>query len=291
MMNGSDQSETTSLTQSWPTTPKRSVPIYYVQSPSRESHEEEDKSSNQGRSLDSPLGSRSSSSSRVSGKVPGRNRGGLHEREWRVIQEEEDEEGEEPIRRSHVCAVGLAAIVGVFFLFCLVMWGATSTRPFAPHISLKKLTVNDFYTGQGLDMRGVPTKMLTVNCWLQMRVHNPATFFGIHISSTSFNLLYYDLTLASGQIEEYYQARKSWRDVSVEIKGNKVPLYGASTGFEAGYGSREVPLRLELELKTRGDVVGKLLRSKHLLQVSCYFTINPNNPKSVGFVEDSCTYH
>jgi hypothetical protein len=65
---------------------------------------------------------------------------------------------------------------------------------------LQSLTVHNFYFGEGSDVTGVPTKMLTVNCSMRMLVHNPATFFGIYVSSKSVNLMYSDLTVATGEV-------------------------------------------------------------------------------------------
>jgi hypothetical protein len=65
---------------------------------------------------------------------------------------------------------------------------------------LQSLTVHNFYVGVGSDITGVPTKMLTVNCSMRMTVHNPATFFGIFVSSKSVNLMYSEITVATGEV-------------------------------------------------------------------------------------------
>ena len=67
-------------------------------------------------------------------------------------------------------------------------------------ILVQSLAVNNIYIGEGSDFTGVPTKMLTVNGSLRLSVYNPATFFGIHVSSTPVNLVYSDITIASGQV-------------------------------------------------------------------------------------------
>ena len=50
------------------------------------------------------------------------------------------------------------------------------------------------------DSTGVPTKMLTVNVSLKISVYNPATLFGIHVSSTPVNLVYSEIVVATGQV-------------------------------------------------------------------------------------------
>lgn len=58
----------------------------------------------------------------------------------------------------------------------------------------------NFYSGEGSDFSGVPTKMLTVNCSAKMSITNPATFFGIHVRSTTVNLIFSQITVATGQV-------------------------------------------------------------------------------------------
>ncbi|XP_043725553.1 uncharacterized protein LOC122672121 [Telopea speciosissima] len=158
-------------------------------------------------------------------------------------------------------------------------------------LSLQSLAVNSFYFGEGSDLTGVPTKMLTVNCSLKMSVYNPATFFGIHVSSTPVNLIYLEITVATGQLTNYYQPRKSHRTVSVTMEGNKVPLYGAGASLAAvSKSSGGVPLRLEFEIQSRGYVVGKLVRTKHHRHISCPVVVDSSMNNPIKFKQDSCTY-
>ena len=71
-------------------------------------------------------------------------------------------------------------------------------------LSFQSFTVHNFLFGEGSDMTGVPTKMLTVNCSARMTVHNPATFFGIHVSSKAVNLMYSEMTVATGEVRMKY---------------------------------------------------------------------------------------
>lgn len=67
-------------------------------------------------------------------------------------------------------------------------------------VFFQSLAVHNFYFGEGSDITGVPTKMLTMNCSMRMSVYNPATFFGIHVSSTTISLMYSDIAVATGQV-------------------------------------------------------------------------------------------
>lgn len=61
--------------------------------------------------------------------------------------------------------------------------------------------MHNLYVGEGSDFTGVPTKMLTVNGSLKLSVYNPATIFGIHVSSAPINLIYSKIPVATGQVD------------------------------------------------------------------------------------------
>ena len=65
---------------------------------------------------------------------------------------------------------------------------------------MQSLRVENFYAGEGTDGTGVPTKFVTMNCSLEIDVHNPSTMSGIHVSSTSIQLYYSQIPIASGQV-------------------------------------------------------------------------------------------
>ncbi|KAL7134763.1 hypothetical protein ABFS83_11G047500 [Erythranthe nasuta] len=84
-----------------------------------------------------------------------------------------------------------------FAAICLVFWCAG--RPYKPHIRIQSLRVKNLYYGQGSDHTGVPTKFITVNCSASLAIYNPATFFGIRVTSHTANLKFSQITVASGQ--------------------------------------------------------------------------------------------
>ena len=73
-------------------------------------------------------------------------------------------------------------------------------QPYAMAHFFQSLIVHNFYLGEGADITGVPTKMLNLICSVKMTVYNPATFFGIHVSSKSVNLMYSDIAVATGEV-------------------------------------------------------------------------------------------
>lgn len=280
--------------------PKRAV--YYVQSPSRDSHDGDKVSSvnNNNSPVESPSHhsyghhSRTSSASRVSGSyLNDKGNRKRDEKGWpecKVIEEEEgyNDQREGLSRRTQIF-VGVVGFVLIFTLFCLII--AAAARPYKVKISVKSLTVHNFYFGEGTDMTGVPTKMLTVNCSVRMTVHNPATFFGIHVSSKAVNLMYSEITVATGEMKKHYQPRKSTRIVTVNVEGSKVPLYGAGASFTGLMDSGKIPMTLVFEVRSRGNVVGKLVRSKHRRGVSCSVAIDSHKTEPIKLKENACKHN
>lgn len=304
MMHTKSESDITSLAPSSPSrSPKRQV--YYVQSPSRDSHDGDKSSSMQATPIyNSPMESpshpsfgrhsRNSSASRFSGifrSSSGRkgSRSKRNDKGWPectvILEEGSYDELDQTFLRRFQALIALLSFVLLFTVFCLIIWGAS--RPYRAEVVVKSLVVNNFYIGEGSDFTGVPTKMLTVNGSLRMIVYNPATLFGIHVSSTPINLIYSKISVANGQLKKYYQPRKSRRIVTVNLEGSKVPLYGAGVTNIGG----EVPLVLEFEIRSRGNVVGKLVRVKHRRQVSCPLVMDSSSNKAIKFKNDSCTYY
>ena len=157
-------SEVSSLTQSSPSrSPSRRGPVYYVQSPSRDSHDgEKTTNSFQSSPVLSPMGSpphshsnsslgphsRDSSSTRFSGSRKHHNNGSASNRKgsswkpWKdqfnAIEEEGllDDDGDSHglSRRSYFMAFVVGFLV-LFSLFSLILWGASRSQK--PTITMK----------------------------------------------------------------------------------------------------------------------------------------------------------
>ncbi|PWA74679.1 late embryogenesis abundant protein, LEA-14 [Artemisia annua] len=305
-MHAKTDSEVTSLTASSPQrSPRR--PVYYVQSPSRESDSHDgEKTTNSFHSTPvlSPSGSpgrqsRNSSSTRYSGSLrPGSRKGSQHqhhrkgEKGFDAIEEEGlyDEDGRKPIPRR---CYFLAFVVGFFVLFtffALVLWGAA--RPQKPVITMRSIAFDQFVVNAGADASGVATEMVTLNATIKFNFRNRGTFFGVHVSSTTVDLAYTELTLASGSIKKFYQKRKGHRLVSVNVRGVGVPLYGGGVNWssERGKLTAPVPLNLNFTVKAKAYVLGKLVKPRFNKKVSCAIVYKPtkviNTPISL---KNSCT--
>ncbi|XP_075503687.1 uncharacterized protein LOC142541036 [Primulina tabacum] len=307
MLHTKSESDITSLAPSSPSrSPKRA---YYVQSPSRDSQDGDKSSSmhatpNFRSPMESPshpsVGrhSRNSSSSRFSGifrsssgRKSGRKR--MNDKGWpecNVIMEEGnyDELNDKTYMRCCQALMAFLGFIVLFSVFCLIIWGAG--RSYKAEVVVRSLSVNNLYIGSGADFTGVPTNMLNLNGSLRISIYNPATFYGIHVSATPVNLIYTDVVVATGQLKKYFQPRKSHRTMMVHIEGTKVPLYGAGSTLVISNNAFKVPLTLEFEIRSRGDVVGKLVRTKHLRRISCPLVLDSTSNRDIKFKKDSCTY-
>ncbi|KAF0917335.1 hypothetical protein E2562_017509 [Oryza meyeriana var. granulata] len=316
MKPATSESDMTSLATSSPSRSPKAGPAYYVQSPSRDSHDDGDKSSStqatpvyNNSPLDSPSHhsfgrhSRVSSASRFSGNLRSASgsRGGgrrrMNAKGWRevdaAIDEEEEgvydefDDGYEP-SRCCVFAFRFSVLVLAFTVLCLIVWGIA--RHYKPGVVVKSLTVGNFYAGEGTDRTGVPTKLVTMNCSLQINVHNPSTMFGIHVSSTSIRIMLSEIAIANGQLEKFYQPRSSHHVALVIVHGEKIPLYGAGATLALSNAGGAVPLTIDLAVRTRGYVIGKLVRVTHTKRVKCPVVIDSGSSKPIRFTQSACSY-
>lgn len=323
-MHAKTDSEVTSIAASSPTRSPPRRPVYYVQSPSRDSHDgEKTATSFHSTPVLSPMGSpphssvgrhsRESSSTRFSGSLkPGSRKispneasargavaagGKPGQKSWKecdVIEEEgllEEEEYQKPLpRRCYVLAFVLGFFV-LFSFFSLIIWGAA--RPQKPKITMKSVKFERFSFSSGSDATGVATEMASVNCTLKFLYRNTATFFGVHVSSSPIDLSYSQITLATGNIEQFYQSRKSQKLVTVSVIGDKIPLYGSSStlvGTSTGVPTAPVAMNISLVVRSRAYVLGRLVKPKFLRRIDCAVTLDPKKLSSPISLKNACTY-
>ncbi|XP_059279338.1 uncharacterized protein LOC132033390 [Lycium ferocissimum] len=319
-MHTKTDSEDTSLAPSSPDHTRR--PVYYVQSPSRDSHDgEKTTTSFQSTPVLSPMGSpphshssvgrhsRESSSSRFSGSLKpgsrkispndaangGRNnrKGQKHWKECDVIEEEgllDDEERSKSIPRR---CYFLAFVVGFFVLFSffsLILWGASRSQK--PKITMRNIKFESFRIQAGSDNSGVATDMISMNATVKFRYRNTATFFGVHVTSSPVDLSFSELTIGSGAMKKFYQSRKSQRVVAVSVIGNKIPLYGSGSTLSTPKGATTlpVPLKLNFKLRSRAYVLGKVVKPKFYKTIDCLITFN-SQKLNIAIPLKNCTYN
>ncbi|XP_065043874.1 uncharacterized protein LOC135584503 [Musa acuminata AAA Group] len=322
-MHAKADSEVTSLAASSPPrSPRRQV--YYVQSPSRDSHDGEKTTATTSfhstpvlspmaspRHSHSSVGpqSRDSSSSRFSGGIKpgggprkmsshddrkgGRSKSDKAWKECATIEEEgllEDEREEKGLPRRCYYLAFLLGFVILFSFFALILWGASRSQK--PEITMKSIRFENFIIQAGTDASLVPTDMATLNSTVRFSFRNTGTFFGVHVSATPFVLSYDQLTLAGGDMNNFYQSRKSQRNVEVVVLGKKVPLYGGGPSLASSPGSvATVPLSLSFMVKSRAYVLGKLVKPKFEIGVQCKVVMKPAKLNTRGSLKNSCQYY
>ncbi|GMH14794.1 hypothetical protein Nepgr_016635 [Nepenthes gracilis] len=307
-MHAKTDSDLTSLPgSSPPRSPSRRPGLaYYVQSPSRDSHDGE-KTTNSFHSTPaalSPMGSpprshsnsslgrhsRDSSSTRFSRSTkPGSGKAGLNSggkngrkiKEWKddprfdAIEEDEgllgeDDEDEKGLSRRWYFVGFVAAFIVLFSFFSLVLWGASRRQK--PIIAMKSVNFEMFDVQAGVDYSGVATAMASLNATVKLGYRNRATFFGVHVASTPVQLFYQQLTIASGTIDDFYEKRKSERDITVQLMGSSIPLYGGGSNLASENGAPTLPVQLTLyfRVRSRAYVLGKLVKPKFYRSISCF---------------------
>lgn len=210
-----------------------------------------------------------------------------------MIEEEgllEDEEREKGLpRRCYFLAFVLGFFV-LFSFFSLILWGAS--KPQKPKITMKSITFEQFTVQAGSDFTGVATDMITVNSTVKLIYRNTGTFFGVHVTSTPLDLIYSQISVASGSINAFYQSRKSQRTVTVVVAGNMIPLYGTGAGLSSSSGTTTVPaaLNLNLAVRSRANVLGKLVKTKFYRKIHCSVTYDPKKINVPISLKNSCTY-
>ncbi|XP_022751261.1 uncharacterized protein LOC111299976 [Durio zibethinus] len=309
-------SEVSSPTQSSPARSTRRQ-VYYVQSPSRDSHDgEKTTNSFQSTPVLSPTGSpphshsnsslgphssRESSSTRLSGslkphrKHEGSRKGHKPWKEFDAIEEEGllyGNDGPQHDLHRRRCYF-LAFVVGFFVLFTtfsLILWGAS--RPQKPKITMKSISFNEFVVQAGSDFSGVGTEMVSMNCTVKFTYRNTATFFGVHVTSTPLDLSFSRLTVATGSMRKFYQSRKSQRALTVMMKGSHIPLYGggASLGSLNGATTQPVPLTLNFMVRSRAYVLGQLVKPKFHKRIECSVTMDPKKMNEAISLKNKCIY-
>ncbi|PSS21788.1 NDR1/HIN1-Like protein [Actinidia chinensis var. chinensis] len=305
-MHAKSDSEVTSIdASSPPRSPRR--PLYYVQSPSQHDVEKMSYGS-------SPFGSpahhhyhcspihhsRESSTSRFSAS-------GLkhHPAAWKRLQrlphdgandkDDDDDDSDDAggggqVMRFYVVCFVFSFVV-LFTVFSLILWAAS--LPYKPKIFVKGMVFHNFNIQAGMDQTGVPTDMLTLNSTVRIFYRNPATFFGVHVTSTPVELHYYQLKVATGYIKKFYQSRKSQRMIVTEVLGNQVPLYGGIprlSGAKDRLESVSVPLNLTFLVRSRAYILGRLVKPKFYRNITCEVILEGNRLGKHHNLANSCIY-
>ncbi|KAK7404334.1 hypothetical protein VNO78_05138 [Psophocarpus tetragonolobus] len=179
----------------------------------------------------------------------------------------------------------------LFTLFSFILWAAS--KAYTPRIIVKSMVFHNLNVQSGNDATGVPTDMLSLNSTVAILYSNPATFFALHVTCTPLHLTYFQLPLASGQIQKFYQSRKSQRKLVVVVFGHQIPLYGGVSvlgNTKEHLDSVALPLNLTFVVRSRAFILGRLVKSKFYGRIRCSVTLHGNKLGKHLNLTDSCVY-
>ncbi|XP_027361348.1 uncharacterized protein LOC113869292 [Abrus precatorius] len=312
MHTKSDSEVTSNSMDQSSTSPTRSPPrrpLYYVQSPSNHDVEKMSYGSSPLASphhhfhyyLSSPIHhSRESSTSRFSASLKNPRHFSsswkkLHPHPDDGVHHDDDDDDEDALHdssrnvRLYLCFFLLFVLL--FTLFSFILWGAS--KSYKPRVIVKSIVFENLNVQSGNDGSGVATDMLSLNSTVRILYRNTATFFGVHVTCTPLELSYYQLALASGQMQEFYESRKSQRKLAVVVLGHQVPLYGGVSvlGNTKEYmDSVALPLNLTFAVRSRAFILGRLVKSKFYRRIRCSVTLHGNKLGKRLNLTDSCVY-
>lgn len=71
----------------------------------------------------------------------------------------------------------------------------------SPTVKLQEVMVRGFRLGEGVDKSGVPTKILRINCSVDLEVDNKSRVFGLHLQQTTLQLAFQSFNLAISHVK------------------------------------------------------------------------------------------
>ncbi|XP_057456727.1 uncharacterized protein LOC130747729 [Lotus japonicus] len=313
----SDSEVTSNSMEQSSSSPPRSPPrrpLYYVQSPSNHDVEKMSYGSSPVGSpahhhfqyyLSSPIHhSRESSTSRFSASLknplPLRHQNHQPLSSWKKLHHQTDDDLDDDdendavydsTRNIRLYFCFFLLFVLLFTTFSLILWGAS--KSYKPRVIIKSIVFENLNVQSGSDGSGVQTDMLSLKSTVRMSYRNRGTFFGVHVTSTPFQLSYFQLTVASGQMKEFYQRRNSHRNLTVVVTGHQVPLYGGVSelgNIKEHLDRVALPLNLTFVVRSRAFILGRLVKSKFYRRIRCSVTLHGNKLGKPLHLKDSCVY-
>ncbi|KAL5543404.1 hypothetical protein UlMin_007188 [Ulmus minor] len=149
-----------------------------------------------------------------------------------------------------------------------------ATKPPAPKVSIKVGGIPEFGLGEGVDRSGVTTKILSLNCTLNLIIDNNSKLFALHIHPPSLSISFERLTFATYHGPKLY-AESGRTRFPLHIGTRNKPLYGAGRDMEdmlrSGNG---MPLRIKVSFSSSFRVVLNLIKPKFHHQAHCLLLLH-----------------
>ncbi|RHN66503.1 putative Late embryogenesis abundant protein, LEA-14 [Medicago truncatula] len=131
----------------------------------------------------------------------------------------------------------------------------------------QSITFDRYSIEEGIDHYGFNTSMVTTNSSLKLTFTNTATFSGIHVTSIPLEMKNYNqLPIATGNIPNFYQRRKSARSIDVKVEGSQIPVHIAPDDYVLG---ESIPLTLNMIVNSKANVLWILVTHKFNMNIEC----------------------
>ena len=95
------------------------------------------------------------------------------------------------------------------------------------------------------------------------------------------------------QMKYFYQSRKSQKQVTVQVMGDSIPLYGGGSSIntnDKGGVISPVPLNLNFTVRSRAYVLGRLVKPKFYKSNNCFVVMTPKKLKIAMPLKNNCPY-
>lgn len=94
------------------------------------------------------------------------------------------------------------------------------------------------------------------------------------------------------QIERFYEKRKSERAITVHVTGTSIPVYGGGSDLRSKDGAPilAVGMTLDLRVRSRAYVLGRLVKPKFYRSIKCPIVMDPKKMKVALSLKNNCTY-
>lgn len=93
-------------------------------------------------------------------------------------------------------------------------------------------------------------------------------------------------------MKKFYESRRGKKNVTVIVIGDKIPMYGsgASLSTPTGITTLPVPLKLDVAIRSRAYVLGRLVKPKFYKKIECSFVFDTKKLNVPISLAKSCIY-
>ncbi|KAJ1422179.1 thiamine diphosphate-binding fold [Sesbania bispinosa] len=149
-----------------------------------------------------------------------------------------------------------------------------ATKPPSPNISLEIARFQEFKLGEGVDITGVTTKILTCNCSMNLIIENKSRFFGLHIRPPIMDMKFSILPFAFSNGPELY-AESGLTIFTLQLGAKNKPMYGAGRSMQDMLDSgRGLPIVIRVTLSSSFQMVPILIKPRE----TCLSLCRPPSP-------------